>query len=465
MSQPQTLDVDDVTTRPAAEDRAVRLTRAILADLFGPPARRAFAVRLWNGVTEAPAPPIRPRFTLVLRDSGSLRRMLLPPSELGIVESYIRGDIDVEGDLEAGAGIADIVSGRLRSPRSVARLLRHLLALPSGGVRRPPAARQGRARELGRLHSKGRDAAVIRFHYDVSNEFYALWLDRRMLYSCAYFRTGAESLDAAQVAKLDHICRKLRLAPGERLLDIGCGWGALVIHAAEHYGVHAHGVTLSEAQGALARERIAAAGLQDRCLVEVRDYRDLPRGATYDKVSSVGVVEHIGRPQLATYFATAYRLTRPGGIFLNHCLINNGRTPPLTPLRWAADRLWRRGEFIDRYVFPDSKLLPVAEIIAAAERAGLEARDVENLRDHYALTTRHWVRRLESRHAEVAALVGEAGYRVWRLYMAAGARMQATGRNGIVQIIFARPEHDGRTPLPLTRADLYTSDARGEATG
>jgi cyclopropane-fatty-acyl-phospholipid synthase len=458
MTDVSTLDVASSSPSPAADEPVISHTRAILEDLFGPVDRRHFAVRFWNGATDMPATEAETPFTLVLNDPGSLRRMLLPPSELGMVESYLHGDIDVEGDLAAASTIADDVAERLHSVGSVARLMRRLLALPGGGTGVVTDGQRGRAHARGRRHSKRRDAAVIRFHYDVGNEFYSLWMDRRMVYSCAYFQTGSEDLDTAQTAKLDHICRKLRLMPGERLLDIGCGWGALVMYAAEHYGVHAHGVTLAEQQAALARERIAAAGLGDRCRVDVQDYRDLPRDAQYDKVASVGMAEHVGRTEIAHYFDAAYRLTRSGGIFLNHCIVDNGQHPRATlrqPLRWTTDRLWRRSEFIDRYVFPDFNLLPLGELIEAGEHAGFEVRDAENLRDHYAMTLRHWVRRLESRHAEAAALIGESGYRVWRLYMAGGVHQQASGGNGIVQVVFAKAERDGRTGVPMTRDDLY----------
>jgi cyclopropane-fatty-acyl-phospholipid synthase len=455
--------------RPAtSDDRFVDLTRDILRDVFGPVDQREFAVRLWNGDAEKPATVSEPPFTLVLNDAGSLRRMMLPPSELSMVEAYLHGDIDVEGRLEAASSLADAVAERLRSPRTLARLARRLLALPSDGVGAVSDARRGRAHQRGRLHSKARDAEANRFHYDAGNAFYSLWLDQRMVYSCAYFEPGVEDLDAAQHAKLDLICRKLRLAPGEQFLDIGCGWGALVMHAAEHFGVHAHGVTLAPQQASLARERIAQAGLQDRCRVDVLDYRDLPGDARYDKVSSVGMAEHVGRSQIGTYFAAAHRLTKDGGLFLNHCIVDNGESPRATlrhPARWATDRLWKRGEFIDRYVFPDFYLLPLGELVTEGEKAGFELRDAENLRDHYAMTCRHWVARLESRHAEVVALIGESGYRVWRLYMAAGAHQHASGSNGIVQTIFAKPRRDGTTGLPTTRDDLYAPRNRAAATG
>jgi cyclopropane-fatty-acyl-phospholipid synthase len=338
-------------------------------------------------------------------------------------------------------------------------LVRRLRALPdddlpdgaaesNGGRSRPVLSR------LGLRHTRTRDAAAVRFHYDVGNAFYALWLDQRMVYSCGYFPTGTEDLDAAQEAKLDYICRKLRLRPGERLLDIGCGWGGLVQLAAERYGVEALGVTLSEPQAALARERIAAAGLADRCRVEVRDYRELPRDAQFDKIVSVGMFEHVGRPRLLTYFKTAYRLLQPGGLFLNHGIATgpasrNGMMS--APLRL----LWQPGAFVWTYVFPDGELVSPADAIQYAELAGFETRDVENLREHYTLTLRQWVRRLEARHEEAVQLVGEATYRVWRLYMAASAHTFAVGGNALIQALFSKSHADGSSELPLTRADLY----------
>jgi cyclopropane-fatty-acyl-phospholipid synthase len=459
-----TVDVAELNESPnatATDERLFGLTRTILEDLFGPADQRNFGVRFWNGASEAPASLPQPPFTLVLHDAGSLRRMLLPPSELSMIEAYLRGDIEVEGDLESASILADGVAERLGSVGALARLTRRLLALPSDGVGSvTDAPARNRAQSRGRFHSKARDANSIRFHYDLGNDFYAMWLDRRMVYSCAYFPPGVNDLDSAQTAKLDLICRKLRLTPGERLLDIGCGWGALVMYAAEHYGAIAHGITLAHQQAALAQERIAQAGLQDRCKVELLDYRDLPGGSQYDKVTSVGMAEHVGRSQIASYFEAAYRITREGGIFLNHTIVDNGASPRATlkqPVRWTTERLWRRSEFIDRYVFPDFSLLPVGELVTAGERAGFEIRDIENLRDHYAKTCRHWVRRLESRHDDIVSQVGEFRYRVWRLYIAAGAHQHASGRNGIVQMIFAKPRRDGSTGVPMTRDDIYAA--------
>jgi cyclopropane-fatty-acyl-phospholipid synthase len=279
-----------------------------------------------------------------------------------------------------------------------------------------------------------------------------------MVYSCGYFERDDADLDTAQRAKLDHVCRKLRLRPGERLLDIGCGWGALVIHAAQHYGAEAVGITLSERQATLARQRIADAGLAHRCRVEVRDYRDLADEGVFDKVASIGMVEHVGFRRLPDYCRAAFRVVKPGGLFLNHGIVSLAGARARGLAQRLAARLWRRNVFINRYVFPDGILIPAAPVIEAAEQVGFETRDVESLREHYAMTLRHWVRRLECHEREAVRLVGEFTYRVWRLYMAGSAYGFRTGRMGVLQTLFAKPDAGGSTGLPLTRADLYVGD-------
>lgn len=442
------------STGPVAEPMA-RVTRAILTDLFGPPAKRTFAVRLWDGSVELPTARYTPRFTLVLRRPGALRRMLLPPSKLALGEAYLRDDFDVEGDVDEATNLAGAIAARLRSPAVLARLLARLRALPTDDL---PDSQSNGCRAALRLpgwrHSRKRDAAAVRFHYDAGNDFYTLWLDERMVYSCAYFSTGAEDIDAAQEAKLDYICRKLRLKPNESLLDIGCGWGSLMRYAAERYGVRATGITLSEHQADLACRHLNEAGLGDRCRVEVRDYRDLAGEATFDKVVSVGMFEHVGRAKLPTYFAEAYRLTRPGGLFLNHGIVTLSPIP--APARLVASAFRSQTSFIQRYVFPDGELVTPGEVLRFAEAAGFETRDLESLREHYALTLRHWVRRLEARHGEAVRLASEQTYRVWRLYMAACARAFVTGRIGVIQTLFSKTGRDGICRLPLTRGDLYS---------
>ena len=259
----------------------------------------------------------------------------------------------------------------------------------------------------GQPHSLKRDKAAIRFHYDVSNDFYRLWLDPWMAYSCAYFYHPEESLEKAQVQKFDHICRKLGLKPGDRLLDIGCGWGGLLIYAATHYGVEGEGITLSERQAELAQKRIYDAGLQDRVFVRIQDYRETQEAESYDAIVSVGMVEHVGRKKLPGYFQQAAHLLKPGGLFINHGI---GLGPVPLPDQ--------SGSFIRQYVFPDTDLLPIGQMLDAAEQTHLEIRDVESLREHYALTLRHWIRRLEEHRESALQHVDETVYRIWRLYMA-----------------------------------------------
>jgi cyclopropane-fatty-acyl-phospholipid synthase len=384
--------------------------------------------------------------------------MLLPPSELSIVESYISGDVDIDGSVEAASGLADAIGDRLRSPLAIAKLVRLVIGLPGQAEDDLADTRfPEHARKLGPRHTPVRDAAAIQFHYDVGNDFYKLWLDKRMVYSCAYFRSPDFTLEQAQEAKLDHICRKLRLKPGDRLLDIGCGWGGLIIRAAERYGVDATGITLSENQAALARERIEQAGLGDRCRVAIRDYRTLAEGDNYDKISSVGMVEHVGLSHLPVYFASAYRALKPGGLFMNHGIVSLGEARPRSIGESVFRKFWKADAFIDKYVFPDGKLTATRDVIGAAEAAGFEVRDVESLREHYAITLRHWVRSLEERSDDAKALVGNHTFRVWRLYMAASANAFSRAAINVLQTLLAKPDPRGRSGLPLTREDLYAN--------
>lgn len=480
----------------------------MLSLLFGAPAVRPFDVRWWTGAVDRGRERVAP-YTLLVASPGALRRMLLPPSELSIVEAYLGGDLDVEGDMEAASQLGDSIAEQVRSPARLARMVKHLLALPAhdgpahdvsahdqpghgvGSVVRgvgtdvgtdsvatdtalaeaaaddPEAAvRAARAGRLvhraGREHEPRRDAVAVRYHYDVGNDFYALWLDRRMVYSCAYFRAPAGTLEEAQRAKLDLICRKLRLRPGERLLDVGCGWGALVMHAAAEYGVEAVGITLSEEQARLARERIEAAGLADRCRIEVRDYREPVHGPPFHKISSVGMVEHVGEAKLPTYFAALRRALAPGGLLLNHGIVSVEEARPARLRDRLEGRLWKRGAFIDQYVFPDGRLAPLHAVIAAAEGAGFETRDVESLREHYVRTLRLWVARLMAHWPEAVAATDERTARTWRLYMAASAYGFASGRLNVVQTLLANPQ-SGRSGLPLTREDIYAVAPRAPA--
>jgi cyclopropane-fatty-acyl-phospholipid synthase len=294
----------------------------------------------------------------------------------------------------------------------------------------------------GSLHSRERDRQAISYHYDLPAEFYALWLDQRMVYSCAYFATPEEDLDSAQERKLDYICRKLRLCRGERLLDIGCGWGGLIMRAAAHYGVEAVGITLSAPQAELARQRLRESGLSDRCRVEVSDYRDIEHGQLYDKIVSVGMFEHVGEAFLPEYFNRAYELLRPGGVFLNH------------GIAYSATYHRRGPSFSERYVFPDGEMVPINTTIRAAELSGFEVRDIESLREHYELTLHHWVRRLEAHAEQARGISDDTTYRIWRLYMAGSAHGFRTGRLNVYQTLLVKPRQGG-SGLPLTREDWY----------
>lgn len=440
---------------PPGPDPPLDHARAVIALVFGPVAARTFDVRYWDGTVEHGGAATT-GFRLGVNRPGALRRMLLPPSELSIVESHLSGDVDIDGALESAMGLADEIGARVKSPRVLVRLLRHLVALP----RRDAAddvrvARSDAVVEpVGKPHDPSRDRAAIRFHYDVGNDFYALWLDQRMVYSCAYFRSDTDSIDEAQRAKLDLVCRKLRLRPGHRLLDVGCGWGALIIHAAQHYGVNALGITLSDAQASLARARIAAAGLADRCRVEIRDYRALPADMQFDRIASVGMIEHVGADHLAAYFAALHRALVPGGLLLNHGIVSLEEAQPRGPLTWAADRLWRRDAFIHQYVFPDGRLTAFRAVIAAAEAEGFETRDVESLREHYALTLRAWVSRLLANQDRAIALTSQRIFRIWRLYMTASAYAFAHGRINVLQTLLASPDAEGHVDVPMTREDI-----------
>jgi len=424
--------------RTAQTSDACRVTRELLAELFGSDPPRTVGVRLCDG-TRWPDDAPR-RATLVLRHPGSLRAMFLPGTELGLGEAYLYDDFDIEGETESVFDLADALTKALVTKRKTARLARDLLRLPPGADHQ--RGRRGPARLTGRRHSRERDRQAVTFHYDVSNDFFALWLDRRMVYSCAYFHTADEDLDIAQERKLDYLCRKLRLQPGQRLLDLGCGWGGLVMFAAERYGVDATGITLSEPQANLAQERIAAAGLSDRCRVRVQDYREVDDPDGYEALVSVGMFEHVGAKLLPAYFAQAFRLLRPGGVFLNHGIARR------------ADEERPGPTFSGAYVFPDGELTPLNVALAAAEESGFEVRDVESLREHYMLTLRQWVRRLEAHHAQALDYVDEPTYRVWRLYLSGSAYGFRVGRANLYQTLLVRPNR-GESGLPLTRGDWY----------
>ena len=364
-----------------------------------------------------------PEFDLIVRTWSGLRAIATP--EMGaLARAYVRDQIDFTGSARRALAIADAMVGDIA---------------------------HGRDRWLTRarlwLHQHRSNRANIRHHYDVSDAFYRLWLDERMIYSCAYFRTAEDTLDEAQAQKLDHICRKLRLAPGERFLDIGCGWGALILWAAERYGVEATGITLSQNQLDHVTRQIAERGLTGRVHVELRDYLDLPDTPQYDKVASIGMVEHVGVRRLPGYFRKIIGVLKPGGFVLNHGITHN-------PL--GADSLGSGiGDFVDEYVFPGGELAHVSRVIEAMGAAGLELVDAEALREHYARTLWHWVSRLEANAPAARAEVGEEKYRVWRIYMAGSAHAFDAGWLSLWQLLAGKPLQEGRLPHPLTRDYMY----------
>jgi cyclopropane-fatty-acyl-phospholipid synthase len=429
------------TVPSAGSGDARRITLHILKELLSGTGSPQVGFRLWDDTLWPDAAPYPA--TVVLRHPGALRAMLLPGHELGLAEAYLYNDFDVEGNIERVFDLAEVVASGTSGWRKKIRSARDLMRLPAES--KEHEGRRGPARLSGQRHSVERDRQAVTFHYDVSNDFYALWLDRRMVYSCAYFEPTDEDLDTAQARKLDYICRKLRLRAGQRLLDIGCGWGGLVMHAAAEYGVDATGITLSQPQVELANQRIDKAGLADRCRVLAQDYRQVDPSQPFDALVSVGMFEHVGAELLPVYFAQAMRLLAPGGAFLNHGIA-----------RRATDKPSHGPNFNDSYVFPDGELTPINVTLQAAENSGFEVRDVESLREHYALTLRHWVHRLEANHARALDFVDEPTYRVWRLFMSGSAHGFAHGRLNVYQTLLVKPGQGGSSGLPLTREDWYS---------
>ncbi|OHV20248.1 cyclopropane-fatty-acyl-phospholipid synthase [Parafrankia soli] len=432
------------TTRPAGFDWPSEVDRAgrdLLLDLFGPDPE--VRVEMWDGFILGPDTSTK----VVIRSPHALRRALFHPGELGFARAYVAGDVEIDGDVFAALALRERIA-RLRPSPAAVRALAVLVR--QFGPRPPqPPPEEARMRRHGRQHSRSRDAAAISHHYDVSNDFYRLVLGPSMTYSCAVWDSPATRLTAAQTAKHELVCRKLGLRPGERLLDIGCGWGSMALHAAYHHGVQAVGITISAEQAAEARRRVTEAGLEDKIEIRLQDYREITDGP-FDAISSVGMVEHVGRAKLPIYFDNLFHLLRPGGRLLNH-----GISFPGDPVGAARGRprlgplpLPRDADFLHRYVFPDGELHEIGALVTLMQAGGFEVRHVENLREHYALTLRAWVTNLENRWDEAVALVGAGRARVWRLYMAGSALSFEAGRSQIHQVLGVRPD-SGASHQPL----------------
>jgi cyclopropane-fatty-acyl-phospholipid synthase len=422
-------------------DAALRL-KSLVEQLLGVPL--PVRIRAWDG--SQAGPPDAP--ALVVRNRRAVRRLLWKPGELGLARAWVAGDLEIEGDLyqaldlmaelvwERGEDARTLVQA-LRDPkvRAAARGLVKIAGLPLPPAPPPEEVRRARAH----LHTKRTDRRAISHHYDVGNDFYEIVLGPSMVYSCAYWPAPDATLEQAQYDKLDLVCRKLGLTAGQRLLDVGCGWGSMALHAAREYGVRVVGITLSQEQAAYARKRAADEGLTDLVEIRVQDYRDVADGP-YDAISSIGMAEHVGADRYLEYAENLYRLLLPGGRLLNHQI---GRRPQRDESSYNVD------EFIDAYVFPDGELAPVGTTVTQLERAGFEVRDVEAIREHYGLTLRRWVANLEADWARAVRLAGAGRARVWRLYMAACALSFERNRIGVNQVLAVRTPEGGASGMPL----------------
>jgi cyclopropane-fatty-acyl-phospholipid synthase len=406
----------------------------LLSELFGGPP--PVHVQLWDGTSLGPSGGN----TLVVRSADAVRCLLWSPGELGLARAFVAGDLDFEGDifemlavLHAASPTRFRIGSRL--PWLALRAAHQLGAL---GPPIPPPPEEAAPR--GQRHSRARDAQAVRHHYDVSNEFYAMVLGPTMTYSCARFSGDADTLESAQESKHDLICRKLGLhaRTGQRVLDVGCGWGSFALHAARQYKAQVVGVTISPVQAQYARDRVAASGLERQVEIRLQDYRDV-RDGTFDGIASVGMFEHVGSAKSAEYFDAMRRLLKPQGRLLNHAISSVG-----------GSRVGARS-FIGRYVFPDGELIDVGQVVLAMEEAGFEVRDVESLREHYAKTLRAWVGNLEQRWDAAVAEVGVRRARVWRLYMAGSANGFDDGGISVHQVLGVVAAPDGRSGMPATR--------------
>jgi len=417
------------------KQEAKTTTLRLLAELVPEPDPNV-GVRLWDGTLW---PDDNPRRTVIhLRHPGALRAMFFGSTEMAIAEAYLFGDFDLEGR-------AEDVFGEVRPATALSLGQKASAAMQLASLPRRPAHShddwKGEVKLSGKTHSRDRDRAAVAHHYNASNDFYKLFLDSRMNYSCAYFKSPSDDLETAQVQKLDLICQKLRLKKGQNFLDIGCGWGGLLVHAAREYGVRATGVTLSQSQYEYTQELIEREKMGDSCRVILQDYRDVASSGgaeTFDAISSVEMFEHVGAQNLPTFFGESVKLLKPRGAMF----IQGSCRGPLPGGKGGPS-------FINKYVFPDGELIPIPVVLAAAEQSGLEVRGVESLREHFALTLRHWVRRLEDAHEEALQFVNEPTYRVWRLYMAASLYGFESRRVNLYQAVMVKPDALGNSGLPL----------------
>ncbi len=429
-----------ITMALCDEDQKAQQSLTFLKRIFTDYSSRDFAIRLWDGSTLPQEVGQTRRFTLVINHPGALRKLLWNPTELGLGEAYVFKDFDIEGDLEAALKLQDDFAGLHVTWREKIPFAKWLLSLPA-----TDKAYQAHAAVPvhGEPGERERTRKAISFHYDLPVPFWEKMLDDSLQYTCGYFHSWEEDINEAQRHKLDYICRKLMLKPGETLLDIGCGWGGLILHAAKHYGVHALGITLSREQDEYARTKIQEWGLTSQCRVERGDFRDLTGSERFDKIAAVGAIEHCYR-YLDAYFQIPWRLLKPGGLFLSHGISSTFQYEQTPPSR----------SFLNKYVFPDGELVPLKTVIDLAEETGFEVRDVENLREHYAQTLRLWMKNLDQQQEAIRKIAGEVTWRIFKLYMAGSAHNFCLGRLNLFQTLLAKTDR-GHTPLPATRKHWY----------
>jgi cyclopropane-fatty-acyl-phospholipid synthase len=444
---------------PTYRERA-KVFDSMFAGYNGP----AFSLRLWDGWQWTSTADAQPRCTLIFNNPRAFEALILRPSEITLGEAFLAGDIDVEGDLFSVFNVTEHI---FHCPQGRRRKFMETLARILSGI--------AQWWNHGSPHTLARDRSAIAQHYDQPVEFFRPWLGDSLVYSCAYFRTPEDDLAAAQANKLELVCRKLRLQPSDRFLDIGCGWGSLVLHAATRHLVEAHGITISQEQAAVATSRIRGAKVAQSCGAELLDYRHATaRFLAFDKIASLGMFEHVGMKNLPRYFRTVYDLLHPRGLFLNHGIAKTQITqadginsPDKTlfsrSIAFFLDQIpqlrrLQNSSFIDKYVFPDGELVTLSEALQSAEDVGFEVRDVENLREHYELTLRAWVDGLQKNAGQLLKQVSEVTYRTWLLYMAGSAAAFHRGDIAIYQTLLSRPER-GASNLPLTREDLYAPRA------
>ncbi|MBA3315717.1 MAG: class I SAM-dependent methyltransferase [Planctomycetaceae bacterium] len=409
-----------------------------------------FSVRLWDGSTVPMGRDVRPNLVVAISGPGVIGSLLRRPTLDNFVRHYATGKIAIEGGdlMEFGdAARVDRSSKRLKSVNK-GLLLRSALPFLLAPGERTETQHEFAGEQTGRVQEKRNNKDFIQFHYDLGNDFYKLFLDPEMQYSCGYFTDWNNGLEQAQRDKIDMICRKLRLQPGERMLDIGCGWGGLICHAAQKYGVIAHGVTLSQEQHDYTIEKVKRLGLEDRVTVELRDYNTLD--GTYDKISSIGMYEHVGIANYPTYFRKIWSLLRDRGILLNHGITRRAKRQ-----KGRFSRMRPEHKLVAKYIFPGGELDHIGHTVESLEATRFEVHDVENWREHYAQTTRFWCQRLSARKDEAIALVGPERYRLWVAYLASVSFAFTDGSLRIFQVVASKQASKGRAELPPTRADLY----------